>query len=196
MFHRSAKLKTYEHTYNNVINLQIVAIVVSLVQDDADSLQILTHGQDVRKIIYKWLYSSCPRGFKNATFLLISIRPYNTRTHSILQGIMRHYVCSPAVWGLPGSVYLHSTELGLSVVDDLWDLPVFHWCTVVISRWTKKEKCCLGPHCWFLGQFLQPLCAVMRIWALQEETETGVNEKHLHSFTGSTSKVQRAQTDL
>lgn len=72
----------------------------------------------------------------------------------------------PAVWGLPGSVYLRDTVLRLGMVYDLWYLAVLHWCTIVISRWAKKEKSCLGPRCWFLGHFLQSFCAIMGVWAL------------------------------
>ena len=72
-----------------------------------------------------------------------------------------------AVWGLSGSVYLHDTVFSLVVVDDLWYLPVLHWCTVVISWWAKKQKCRLGPCNCFLGHFLQPFCAIMGVWALR-----------------------------
>lgn len=75
----------------------------------------------------------------------------------------------PAVWGVPGSVYLHDTVFSSGVVDDLWYLAVLHWRTVVISRWAKKEKRRLGPRCRFLGHFLQPFCAVMGVRALRCE---------------------------
>lgn len=96
-----------------------------------------------------------------------------TVTKSLFQGITRHYISSspvfPAVWGLPGSVYLHDTVLSLGVVDDLWYLPVLHWCTIVISRWAKKQKRHLGPCCQFLCHFLQPFRAIMGVWALSCE---------------------------
>lgn len=127
-------------------------------------------------------------------------RTHTPHTHSLFQGIMRHYVyvqqsSLPAVWGLPGSVYLHNTVVSLRVVDDLWYLPVFYWCTIVISRWTKKEKCCLGPRCRFLGHFLQPFCAVMGVWALSFKNRHWVSYNILCSFIQFGSFLNTASSD-
>lgn len=122
-----------------------------------------------------------------STFLIISVHHYcidryahtaythtHTQTHAFFiprdqwgTTFISGSPVFPAVWGLPGSVYLHDTVSSLGVVDDLRYLPVLHWCTIVISRWAKKEKRCLGPRCCFLGHFLQPFRAVMGVWALR-----------------------------
>lgn len=72
----------------------------------------------------------------------------------------------PAVSGLPGSVYLHDTDLRLGVVDDLWNLPVLHRRTVVIPRWAEKQKRRLRSCCGFLGHLLQTFGAIMGVWSL------------------------------
>lgn len=93
---------------------------------------------------------------------------------------------SPAVRGRPGSVYPHHAVLSLGVVDYLWDLPVLHRRTVVISGRAEKEKRGLGPRGRLLDHLLHPFRAVVGVWALEDIKEwTGgsgpawVRSKHI-----------------
>lgn len=54
----------------------------------------------------------------------------------------------------------------LGVVDDLWNLAVLHWRTVVVPRGAEEQEGRLGSQRRLLRHLLQPFGAVMRVGSL------------------------------
>lgn len=80
----------------------------------------------------------------------------------------RHILESKGWWGTT-SVFnsLTSPRSRLGVVDDLGNLPVLHWRTVVVSRGAEEQKGRLGSQRRLLCHLLQAFGAVMGVGSLR-----------------------------
>lgn len=79
----------------------------------------------------------------------------------------RHTFFNPKVdEALLVSNSLTSPRSSLGVVDDLGNLAVLYWRTVVVSRGAEEQEGRLGSHRRLPCHLLQPFCAVMRVGSL------------------------------